>query len=76
LKIEIKLAIGNPSPKVGISDFGRTVAATYTVDILPSLELLRVTDYAAVADIGYIELFDKINRNNTNYTRGYDHPMV
>jgi hypothetical protein len=40
------------------------------------LELLRITNYAAVADIGYIKLFDILNRNHTNYTRGYDHLMV
>ena len=45
-------------------------------DILSSSELLRVADHAAVADIGYIKLFDILNRNNTNYMRGYDHLMV
>ena len=26
--------------------------------------------------VGYRKLFDILNRNNTNYTRGYDHLMV
>jgi hypothetical protein len=41
------------------------------------LELLRITDNSRInADIGYIELFDMLSRNNTNYTRGYDPLMV
>jgi hypothetical protein len=74
MKIEIKLAIGNP--EVGISDYSCCCTVGHSKDILPSSKQLRVTDHAAVADIGYIELFDKLNRNNTNYTRGYDYPVV
>ena len=35
-----------------------------------------LTDHAVVVDIAYIELFDVLNRNNTNYTRGSDPPLV
>jgi hypothetical protein len=35
-----------------------------------------ITDHAAVVDIGYIELFDILNKINTNYTRGHDPLMV
>jgi hypothetical protein len=36
--------------------------------ISASLELLYITNHAGVVDIGYIELFEKFNGNNTNYT--------
>ena len=54
------------NPEVGISD--GTIYLPWSCSYL--------TDHAAVVDIGYIELFDILNRNYTNYTRGYDPLMV
>ena len=72
---------------LGISDWGCYYTVGHSAFLgaaqksvpTPCLHLkinLRVTDHAAVADIGYIELFDILNINYTNYTRGYDHLMV
>ena len=55
------------NPEVGISD-----GTSY----LP-WSCSYLTDHAAVVDdIGYKELFDVLNRNNTNYTKGFDPPLV
>ena len=55
------------NPEVGISD-----GTSY----LP-WSCSYLTDHAAVVDdIGYKELFDVLSRNNTNYTKGFDPPLV